>query len=162
MMELLLNLSASFSVMERKLTKLISDVSDIKEKQDSLQLSLSFLNRSRAAEMEHQRGLPSTKQGIQHPCGGPSTSSTPRKSTAWYMTDSFAEHPVPDVLHYQLYMYNLKNSEGSSLASHLCQIYQRRGYLYQIFLQHLNSSEIQRHRQWMVPKMEKTLILDLM
>ena len=93
--------------MERKSTKLISDVSDIKEKQDSLQLSLSVLNHSRAAGMEHQRGLPSTVQGLQQPCEDPtsfcgpfvtpSTSSSPmvRKPTAWYMTDSFAEQFSP-------------------------------------------------------------------
>ena len=57
--------------------------------------------------MEHQRGLPSTVQGLQQPCENPtsfcgpfvtpSTSSTPmaRKPTAWYMTDSFAEQFSP-------------------------------------------------------------------
>ena len=103
----LLNLTASFSVMERRLTKLISDVSDIKEKQDSHQFSLSILNRSRAAEMEHQRELPSAEHPLRQPHRdppsfsgpfvAPSTSSTPaeRKPKAWYMTDSFTEQFSP-------------------------------------------------------------------
>ena len=42
MMEILLSFTASFSVMER-LSKLISDVSNIKEKQDNFQHSLYCL-----------------------------------------------------------------------------------------------------------------------
>ena len=76
-------------------------------KQDSLQSSLSALNRSRAAEMEHQRGQPSAEQGLQQPrrdlssfsgpMATPSTTSTPleRKQRAWYVTDSFAEQFSP-------------------------------------------------------------------
>ena len=107
MLEILLDLSVLFSVMERRLTKLMSDVSNIKEKQDSLQSSHSVLNRSRAAEMEHQRGQPSAEHGLQQSCrdltsfsgpmATPSTTSTPlkRKQRAWYVTDSFAEQFSP-------------------------------------------------------------------
>ena len=143
MLEILLDLSSSFSVMGRRLTKLMlmlmlmlmSDVSNIKEKQDSLQLSLSVLIRSRAAEMEHQRGQPSAEHGLQQPrrdptsSSGPmvtpSTTSTPleRKQRAWYVTDSFAEQLSPLgsrcanlvsrlVANYQLYVYHLYNSKG--------------------------------------------------
>ena len=57
--------------------------------------------------MEHQRGLPPTKNALQQPCRDPtsfsdpfvtpSMSSTPmeRKSTAWYITDSYAEQFSP-------------------------------------------------------------------
>ena len=94
MLEILLNLSASFSVMERRLTNLISHVSDIKEKQDRLQSSLD----------RHQRGLPTTE--LQPPRRDPntsfaglfvtlSTSSTPMERKAWYMTDSFTEQFSP-------------------------------------------------------------------
>ena len=72
-----MNPTASFSVMERRLTKLISDVSDIKEKQNSLQFSLSILNRSRAAKMEHQRELPSTEHPLRQPHRDPPSFSGP-------------------------------------------------------------------------------------
>ena len=73
----------------------------------SLQSSLSVLNCSRAAEMEHQRGQPSAEQGLQQPrrdptsfsgpMATPSTTSTPleRKQRVWYVTDSFAEQFSP-------------------------------------------------------------------
>ena len=69
MMEIILDVTASFSVMKSFwmsllnsllwVGNLISDVSDIKEKQDCLQLSLHCL-QSRKSDEKHQRGfLPS-------------------------------------------------------------------------------------------------------
>ena len=56
-------------------------LSDIKEKQDSFQLSFPIFNSSRTAEMEHQRVLPPAKRALQQlsfsgPFVTPSTSST--------------------------------------------------------------------------------------
>ena len=88
MTEILLNLTSSFSVMERRLSKLISDVSDIKEKQDNLQYSLDCL------QPENRMG--STGEDFCYSVSP--TSSTPVKrkpSAAWYVTDLFAEHFSP-------------------------------------------------------------------
>ena len=96
MMEILLDLSASSSIIEKRLSKLISDVSEIKEKQDSLQRSLRFL-QSRKSGGDYQRGfLQSTEYPLpQHPRKATSPiSSTPvKKKPAWYLTDSFAVSP---------------------------------------------------------------------
>lgn len=102
MMEILLNLTSSFSVMERRLSKLISDVSDIKKKQDNLQYSLYCL-QPRKSDGEHRRGfLPSPERPSwlrqRKSSSSSSTSSTPVKrkpSAAWYVTDSFAEQFSP-------------------------------------------------------------------
>ena len=96
MMEILLDLSASFSIIEKRLSKLISGVSEIKEKQDSLQHSLCFL-QFRKSVGEYQRGfLPSTERPLPQP---PRKSTSPMSSTqvkrkpAWHITDSFAISP---------------------------------------------------------------------
>lgn len=64
MMEILLDITASFSAMERRLSKLISDVSDIKQKQDNLHFSLYCLQpRKSDGECRRPRGfLPSPKR----------------------------------------------------------------------------------------------------
>ena len=100
-MEILLSFTASFSVMERRLSKLISDVSNIKGKQDNLQYSLDCL-QSRKSDGEHQRGfLPSPERPSwlrQRNSSSSSTSSMPVKrkpSAAWYATDSFSEQFSP-------------------------------------------------------------------
>ena len=97
MMEILLSLTASFSVMERRLSTLISGVSSIKEKQDNLQYSLYCL-QPRKSDGEHRRGfLPSPELPSwlrQRKSFSSSTSSMPVKrkpSAAWHVTDSFTE-----------------------------------------------------------------------
>ena len=87
MMEILLDLTASFSVVEKRLSTLISDVSEIKQKQDNLQHSLYCLQlRKSDGECQRWRKSPSPK------------SSTPVKrkpAAAWYVADSFAEQFTP-------------------------------------------------------------------
>ena len=95
-------ISLLHTVIER-LSKLILDVSDIKEKQDNLQYSLYCL-QPRKSDGENRSGFLPSPEYPSWLCrrkSSSSTSSTPVKrkpSAAWYVTDSFAEQLSP-ILH---------------------------------------------------------------
>ena len=76
------------------MTNLISDVSDIKEKQERLQSSLDCHQKGlQTTELQQPRRDPNTS--FSGPFVTPSKSSTPMERKAWYMTDSFAEQFSP-------------------------------------------------------------------